>query len=79
MTLTSIPLIATHPKEGCKLSLARENLSRSQPSVSAEHLVVYLVSVPITYERPLNTLMLASLIREALEDIARIDSCNQLK
>jgi len=29
MTLAPIPLIATHPKEGCKLSLAREKLSRS--------------------------------------------------
>jgi len=76
MTLASIPLIATHPKEGCKLSLALEKLPRSQSSVSAEHLMVYLVSVPITYERLLNTLKLSSLIREALESYIRIDSCN---
>jgi len=30
---------------------------------------VYLVPVPITYERPLNTLTLSSLIREALESV----------
>jgi len=31
--------------------------------------MVYLVPVPITYERPLNTLTLSSLIREALESV----------
>ena len=69
MTLAPIPLIATHPKEACKLSLAREKLSRSLPPVSAKHLAVYLVSVPITYEMPSNTHTLSSLSREALEDL----------
>jgi hypothetical protein len=67
MRLGSIPSVATHPKEGCKLPLGREKQSHFCPSVSAEHVTVYLVSIPINFDRPLNTLALSSAAREALE------------
>lgn len=78
MTLASISLIATRLKEGHTLSLAQDKLWRAKRPGRADHLVVCLESIPVTNKRPLNTRMLSSVIREALEGNRRIEVCNTL-